>query len=277
VFNRTKVLKAVVEPYDKITEQLEDVEMMSELAEAEDDAVERGLAEAEIESTLTAATKVMNDLEMKSLLGGELDANNVYLNINSGAGGTESNDWAEMLCRMYRRFCEQEGWEFSILEAQPGDETGLKSLSALISGDFAFGFLKGERGVHRLVRISPFDSQGRRHTSFVALDIMAEVDDTIEIEIEEKDLRMDTYRASGAGGQHVNKTDSAVRLTHMPTGIVAACQAERSQHRNRDKAMNMLRARIYEFELDKQRKATEKFYGDKGSIAWGSQIRSYVM
>jgi peptide chain release factor 2 len=178
---------------------------------------------------------------------------------------------------MYARYCERHGFQVNVLDLQPGEEAGVKSAFVQVTGPFAYGYLKGERGVHRLVRISPFDSNKRRHTSFAACDVVAELDEDIEVEINEKDLRVDTYRSGGAGGQHVNKTDSAVRIVHLPTGIVVACQAERSQHSNRDKAMRMLRARIYEMEQDKQRKEMEQFYGEKGEIAWGRQIRSYVL
>lgn len=182
-----------------------------------------------------------------------------------------------MLLRMYRRYCEERGFDLEIMEYQPGDEAGIKSVTFLVAGPYAYGYMKAERGVHRLVRISPFDANKRRHTSFAALDVVAEVADDIDVDLNEGDLRIDTYRASGAGGQHVNTTDSAVRVTHMPTGIVVACQAERSQHMNKAKAMKILRARVYELMLDRKRKDMEKFYGEKGDIAWGSQIRSYVL
>jgi len=182
-----------------------------------------------------------------------------------------------MLLRMYRRYCEERGFETEMLEYSPGDEAGVKSATILVSGPYAYGYMKAERGVHRLVRISPFDSNSRRHTSFAALDVVAEVADDVDVDIKDDELRVDTYRSSGAGGQHVNTTDSAVRITHLPTGIVVACQAERSQHKNRAVAMKMLRARVYEWMLDRKRKDMEKFYGEKGEIAWGSQIRSYVL
>ncbi len=178
---------------------------------------------------------------------------------------------------MYRRYCEEHAFQVEILDYQGGDEAGIKRVTFGVQGEYAYGYMKSERGVHRLVRISPFDSNKRRHTSFVALDVVAEITDDVEVEIDEKDLRVDTYRSSGAGGQHVNKTDSAIRITHLPTNIIVACQAERSQHKNRSKAMSMLRARLYEWTMDQKRKAMEKFYGDKGDIAWGSQIRSYVL
>ena len=220
---------------------------------------------------------VHQKLRLQSLLGGKLDACNAFVTIHSGAGGTESCDWADMLFRMYRMYAEDAGFTFEIMDSQPGDEAGLKSVTFAVGGDYAYGFLKAERGVHRLVRISPFDANKRRHTSFCSLDVVAELDDDIEVEIKEEDLRVDTYRSGGAGGQHVNKTDSAIRITHLPTGIVVSCQSERSQHKNRSKAFSVLRAKIYELRADKQRKEMERFYGEKGEIAWGSQIRSYVL
>ncbi len=247
------------------------------MAEAEEDEAQQAQAEREAGEILAGAGKLAVDLEFKSLLSGELDGSNAYLTLHAGAGGTESCDWADMLLRMYRRYCEVHGFEAEVLEYSPGDEAGVKSVTLLVSGPYAYGYMKAERGVHRLVRISPFDSNSRRHTSFVALDVVAEVADDVDVDIKDDDLRVDTYRSSGAGGQHVNTTDSAVRITHLPTGIVVACQAERSQHKNRSKAMSMLRARVYEWMLDQKRKDMEKFYGEKGEIAWGSQIRSYVL
>ena len=235
------------------------------------------MAVQEAAESVKAAETMYADLELQSLLSGELDASNAYITIHAGAGGTESCDWADMLFRMYHRYCERNGFDFEVMELQPGDEAGVKSVTFLVSGPYAYGYLKSERGVHRLVRISPFDSNKRRHTSFAALDVVAEIEDDIEVDLLEEDLRIDTYRSSGAGGQHVNTTDSAVRLTHIPTGFVVACQAERSQHKNKSKAMKVLKARLYEYMLDEQRKDLEKFYGQKGEIAWGSQIRSYVL
>lgn len=250
---------------------------MLELGSDESDEEQREQAVSDAAQTLGQAETAFARVETQSLLSGELDANNAYLSLHAGAGGTESCDWADMLYRMYRKYLEEQGYEIEVLDMQSGEEVGLKSITLSASGPYAYGYLKTERGVHRLVRISPFDANKRRHTSFAAVDIVAEVDDDIEVELADEDLRVDTFRASGAGGQHVNTTDSAVRMTHMPTGIVVSCQAERSQHKNRSKAMKVLKARVYEWMLDQKRKDLEKFYGDKGEIAWGSQIRSYVM
>src|ERR1019366_6395310 len=201
---------------------------------------------------------------------------NAFLTIHSGAGGTESCDWADMLLRMYQRWIERNGFKSQMVDVQTGEEVGIKSVTLLVTGEYAYGYLNTERGVHRLVRISPFDANKRRHTSFASCDVLPDVNEDIEIKIEEKDLRIDTYRAHGAGGQHINKTDSAVRITHLPTGVVVACQNQRSQIKNREKAYQILKIRLYELERDKQRQAIEKRYDEKGDIAWGNQIRSYV-
>ncbi len=244
-----------------------------ELADAEGDA---GMV-ADAEKALRELRDMAARLELETLLSGEVDANDCYVEIHAGAGGTESQDWAEMLARMYVRWAEQHGYKVEWLEESPGEEAGIKSVTLKVNGRNAFGWLKTESGVHRLVRISPFDSQARRHTSFASVWVYPVVDDTIDIEILDKDLRVDTYRASGAGGQHVNKTDSAIRITHMPTGIVVQCQSDRSQHRNRATAMNMLRARMYEAELRKREEAAQAEADSKTDIGWGHQIRSYVL
>ena len=257
----------------RLETQLSDNLELIELGEAEDDK--------EIVSEAEAALKEMrtevNRLQIESLLSGEADSNDTYLEVHSGAGGTESQDWANMLLRMYSRWAEQHGMKIEVLEVHDGEEAGIKSATLLIKGHNAYGWLKTEAGVHRLVRISPYDSAARRHTSFSSIDVYPVIDDTIQIDINESDCRIDTYRSSGAGGQHVNTTNSAVRITHIPTGIVVQCQQERSQHKNRAKAWDMLRARLYEAELQKREEAANAENATKTDIGWGHQIRSYVL
>ena len=233
--------------------------------------------DGEIETLIGQLEGDINAIELTMKLSGEHDLKDAILTIHPGAGGTESQDWAEMLLRMYLRYCERKGWSTELLEYQAGEEAGLKSATVMVRGDYAFGYLKAENGVHRLVRISPFDAAKRRHTSFASVFVIPDIDDTINIEINDKDLRVDTYRSSGAGGQHVNVTDSAVRITHLPTGIVVTCQNERSQHKNRDVAMHLLRARLYQLEVDKRKEEQAKVEGEKKDIGFGSQIRSYVL
>jgi peptide chain release factor 2 len=246
---------------------------MIELAEAEND---NALVE-EAAAALKALQGVARQKELESLLSGEADGNDCYLEVNSGAGGTEAQDWAQMLLRMYTRWAEQHGYKIELLEETPGEQAGIKSATVEIKGPNAYGWLKGETGVHRLVRISPYDSNARRHTSFSSVTVTPVIDETIEIDLQDKDIRVDTYRSSGAGGQHVNKTDSAVRMTHIPTGIAVACQQGRSQHQNRATALAMLKARLYEVELKKRESAAAAIEEQKTDIAWGHQIRSYVL
>ena len=266
-------LTASIDNYRELENSLEDAVGLIELAEEEGDQETLEAAEADLSALQTKAANA----RLQSLLSGEADPNDAYLEIHAGAGGTEAQDWAQMLVRMYTRWAEQHGYKVELLEESPGEEAGVKSVTMRINGDNAYGWLKTESGVHRLVRISPFDSQARRHTSFSSAWVYPVIDDSIEIEVEEKDLRVDTYRASGAGGQHVNKTDSAIRITHEPTGIVVQCQNDRSQHRNRAQAMEMLKARLYELELKKREEEADAQEADKSEIGWGHQIRSYVL
>ncbi|MEI9986739.1 MAG: peptide chain release factor 2 [Aliidongia sp.] len=273
VMRERNKLDTAIGSYRKIAAELDDALGLIELAEAEGD--QEMVVEAE--KQLDALTAEVHKREIESLLSGEADGNDCYLEIHAGAGGTEAQDWALMLTRMYLRWAEQHGFKTDWLEESPGEEAGLKSATVKVMGTNAYGWLKTESGVHRLVRISPFDSQARRHTSFASAWIYPVIDDKIEIDIQEKDCRIDTFRASGAGGQHVNKTDSAIRITHIPTGIVVSCQQDRSQHRNRAIAWDMLRARMYEMELKKREEAAEALNATKSEIGWGHQIRSYVL
>jgi len=266
-------LDNAINGYRKIESQLAEALDMIELAEAEGEAE----LVAEAEANLAALKAEVAKRELESLLSGDADANDCYLEIHAGAGGTEAQDWAEMLVRMYTRWAEDHGYKTEWLEESPGEEAGLKSATVKVIGTNAYGWLKTESGVHRLVRISPFDSQARRQTSFASAWVYPVIDDKIEVEILDKDCRIDTFRASGAGGQHVNKTDSAIRITHIPTGIVVSCQQDRSQHRNRAIAWDMLRARIYEAELQKREAAADALNATKTDIGWGHQIRSYVL
>jgi len=265
-------LSAPLEGWRKLGSELDDARLYLEMAVEGDEE-----AAGEAERALGSLEGALHQLELQRVLGGEHDPGNAIVTLHSGAGGTESQDWAEMLERMYLRYCERHGFKAELADVQPGEGAGIKSCTFTVAGPYAYGYLKAEAGVHRLVRISPFDANARRHTSFASVFVYPEVDDDIEIEIDEADLRVDTYRSSGAGGQHVNKTDSAVRLTHIPTGIVVACQNERSQHKNKAMAMKILRSRLYELEQQKKQEQMDALNKTKKDIAFGSQIRSYVL
>lgn len=264
---------AVLEKLDSIAGNINDGAELIEICEMESDPS----AEDDIRASLDAAEVIIERMEFGRMLGGEHDIDDAIVTVNPGAGGTDSQDWAEMLLRMYARFCDRMGWKVQMLDRQNADEAGIKSATLSVKGEYAYGMLKSERGVHRLVRISPFDASARRHTAFAACDVYPDLPDDIEIDIDESELRIDTYRASGAGGQHVNKTDSAIRITHIPTGVVVQCQAERSQHKNKAKAMKMLKGKLVDLEMAERDAARQALADSKQEIAFGSQVRNYVM
>ena len=265
-------VKEGVDKYKHILQKFEDMQVLWEMGmEDKDESVL-----PDVENEIKEINQEMEQLELELLLSGKYDANNAILTLHAGAGGTEAQDWTQMLLRMYGRWAERNGFSVETVDLLPGDEAGVKSVTLMIKGHNAYGYLKSEKGVHRLVRISPFDANSRRHTSFSACDVMPEIDDDVEVDINMADVRVDTYRASGAGGQHINKTDSAVRMTHIPTGIVAQCQSERSQLQNREQCLRLLRARLFELEMQKKEKELAALEGDQQKIEWGSQIRSYV-
>ncbi len=269
---KLKSIKDKIQDFDKLNGELDDLEVLIELALEEGDFSLHG----EIKEALERTSKKAENLKLETLLNGEFDKSHAILSIHSGAGGLEAQDWAEILLRMYRRWADKKGFLVETLDIQPDTEGGIKSVTLLIKGVNAYGYLKSEKGVHRLVRISPFDSSGRRHTSFSSVDVYPALDDDIDIELDPNDLKIDTYRASGAGGQHVNTTDSAVRITHIPTGIVVQCQNERSQHSNRITATRMLQAKLIQLKEEEQKEKIEDLQGQYRQIAWGSQIRSYI-
>ncbi|MFD2761222.1 peptide chain release factor 2 [Lentibacillus juripiscarius] len=272
VINESNQLKSYVEGFEELEEKLENLEVSYELVKEENDPE----LFADLEQEITGLRSAVDQFELQMLLSEPYDKNNAILELHPGAGGTESQDWASILLRMYQRWAEGKGFTVETLDYLPGDEAGVKSVTLWIKGHNAYGYLKAEKGVHRLVRISPFDSSGRRHTSFASCEVTPEMDDDVDIEINNEDINIDTYRASGAGGQHVNTTDSAVRITHLPTKIVVTCQSERSQIQNRERAMKMLRSKLYQLELERQQQELDEIRGEQKEIGWGSQIRSYV-
>ena len=269
-------LKRTVQPITAFQKKIDDVGVMVELVDAASPGEQETYAR-ELDQTVAGLGGELDKIEVTSFLSGQFDRNNAILSIQAGAGGTESCDWADMLFRMYNRWAERRGFAVEVQDVQAGDQAGITKATLVIKGENAYGYAKAERGVHRLVRISPFDANKRRHTSFCAVDVIAELDEDVAIEVPDGDIRVDVYRSSGKGGQGVNTTDSAVRITHLPTGIVVVCQNERSQIKNRASAMSVLKARLYERKIDEQRSEMERFYGEKGEIGWGSQIRSYVL
>lgn len=272
IINEANALKDYVNTYKELSESHEELQMTHDLLKEDPDSD----LQNELENELKSLTKKFNEFELQLLLSEPYDKNNAILELHPGAGGTESQDWGSMLLRMYTRWAERRGFKVETLDYLPGDEAGIKSVTLLIKGHNAYGYLKAEKGVHRLVRISPFDSSGRRHTSFVSCDVMPEFNEEIDIEIRTEDIKVDTYRASGAGGQHVNTTDSAVRITHLPTGVIVTCQTERSQIKNRERAMKMLKSKLYQRRIEEQQEQLDEIRGEQKEIGWGSQIRSYV-
>ncbi len=270
VLKDAKIIRNQIDEIKKINNTFEDAEVALEFAEEDEGMEENFLA------LLSKIKKLVRSFELSMLLNGKFDMNNAFITIHAGAGGTESQDWAQMLMRMYLRWAERREFSTEIIETQPGDEAGIKGVTLLVKGEYAYGYLRYEQGIHRLVRISPFDSNSRRHTSFASVSIFPEIDDNITVEINPDDLRIDLYRASGAGGQHVNRTESAVRITHLPTNIVVTCQSQRNQHQNKDTAMKMLMSKLYQLEYEKQRQDADDIQGELNDVSWGNQIRSYV-